>query len=143
MNEIVCLKGVSFDRKYFHSTALTRGKDPAREEYHGNLLVAVNFIVPNIAGNQGILNTMFLKESTPIGTVDLYLSLLDQLLSCIRDGTICGLPGRDMLIEEHLTADEKALIAKAALDEVMEKPTVPPTHDGGTIPPQSQSGSEV
>ena len=105
MGECICIKGVAFDRDYFHSASLVRGTDPKREEYFGNLIVSVNFIIPNIAGNQAILNTMLIKETDPIGTIDLYRRLL-TLLRVIDN----HLPSRDGLIEDLLTADEKALM---------------------------------
>ena len=134
MNEVISLKGVSFDRKYFHSATLIRGTDPAKEKYYGNLLVAVNFIIPNIGGNQGILNTTFLKGDNPVETIDLYLSLLEKLLKCMNDvGTIYGISGRDELIKDYLTADEKALSKEPLAQPTQEGPTVP-QGKGDTVP---------
>ena len=113
MNECICLKGVTFDRKYFHSATLLRPKEDAGEKYAGNLTLTVNFIVPNIGGSQGILKTMFLKEATPIETIDLYLMLLEALRNIAnRKGPCCPVsPTRADLINELLTGDEKALTA--------------------------------
>jgi len=104
MNECICLKGVTFDRKYFHSAVLLRGDNPAQKEYYGNLILSLNFLVPFIGGNQAILKTMFLKEATPIETIDLYRELLGKL----QIG-LAHLPSKIGLIKELLTADEKAL----------------------------------
>ncbi len=127
MNEVISLKGVSFDRKYFHSTTLLRPGKEAGGEYAGNLVLTINFIIPDISGNKGVLKTMFLKGLTPIETIDLYLSLLRKLRELIRDNNSGGLPDRDELIKEHLTADEKALIEQTALNDAMQKSSTPPS----------------
>ena len=125
MNECICLKGVTFDRKYFHSATLLRPKEDAGEKYAGNLTLIVNFIVPNIGGSQGILKTMFLKEATPIETIDLYRDLLLKL-----ELGKANLPSKSMLIKELLTADEKALskTATSSQEDLL----------GGTVPPISE-----
>lgn len=136
MDECICLKGVTFDRKYFHSAVLVRGSDPTQTEYFGNLILSLNFLVPFIGGNQGILKTMSLKGSTPIETIDLYLTLLEVLkyIAGDNDAVVGAVVNRDDLIKELLTADEKALSKGAPI------PPVDPLK--GVAPPSAFEATE-
>lgn len=121
MGEVICLKGVSFGRGFFHSATLVRPGEQADERYKGNLTLSLNFMIPFVGGHQAVLNNMFLKEATPIGTIDLYLELLRKV-----GVASCDLPNRANLIEELLTADEKALSKGAPISpdkaEIVQQP---------------------